>query len=132
MGAFVCAEIKNRLIMLADVCVEMTQKILIAELMEVVASKSAVLRLVTERYEPQLEDVDYTVAIDARVKKYLEANRHVATTPTAGAAAQETSLRLDRTLLNIILDNLLSNVRGPRPLLGRVVVFLLGRVVVTY
>ena len=55
--------------MLADICVETTQKLLIAELMEVVASKSAVLRLVTGRYQPKLEDVEYTVAVEARVNR---------------------------------------------------------------
>ena len=44
---------------------------------------------------------------------HREANRIITTTPAAGAAAHETSLCLDKILLNIILDNLLSNVRGP-------------------
>ena len=100
--------IKNRLIMLANVCDDS----LLAELMDWVSSKSAVLEIVTGRYKPKLEDVDYTAAVEARVQfAYREANRHVTITPAAGTAANKTSLRLDRILLNTILDNLLSNVR---------------------
>jgi CheY-like chemotaxis protein len=82
-----------------------------AELMETVTAKSVLFQLANGQYTPNLKDVDFSLFLETRFARYRD-KRAINLAPMGGcAAAHARSLRLDPVLLNIILDNVLSNAK---------------------
>ena len=80
------------------------------DLLETTKRKSVLLHLATGIYDARLEEADISRLLATRVSRYVDAGRAVVLTPTRGAAAASVArLLLDPMLLNIILDNVLSN-----------------------
>jgi len=67
------------------------------------------MRLSTGRYEPSWGAVEPVALIDVRWQRFVAAHSSFERLPTTGAAADRKTLRLDKVLFNIILDNMLSN-----------------------
>ena len=83
---------------------------IVDELLETTKRKSVLLNLGRGAYDARLEDTDFAHLVETRLARYLGAGLTMTSVPTyGGAAASETSLMLDPMLLNIIVDNLLSN-----------------------
>ncbi|KAJ1455677.1 hypothetical protein M885DRAFT_616938 [Pelagophyceae sp. CCMP2097] len=102
-------ELKNRIFVLGQSCAAQSLHGQIDEIAEVLNSKAVLMRLSTGRYEPSWDAVESVSLIDTRWQRFVAANSPFERVPTTGAAAHRRSLRLDKVLFNIILDNILSN-----------------------
>ncbi|KAJ1448057.1 hypothetical protein M885DRAFT_540464, partial [Pelagophyceae sp. CCMP2097] len=105
-------ELKNRIFVLGQSCADSEQPHVqeqIEEITEVLNSKAVLMRLTTGRYKPSLEAVRPTALIAVRWQRFAAANSPFDRAEPTGAAANRTSLCLDKVLFNIILDNILSN-----------------------
>jgi len=103
-------ELKNRIFVLGQSCAEQPHvQEQIEEMTEVLNSKAVLMRLTTGRYKPSLEAVRPTALIAVRWQRFAAANSPFDRAEPTGAAANRTSLCLDKVLFNIILDNILSN-----------------------
>ncbi|KAJ1454489.1 hypothetical protein M885DRAFT_521764 [Pelagophyceae sp. CCMP2097] len=102
-------ELKNRIFVLGQSCVDEAMVSQIDEITEVLSSKAVLMRLTRGRYKPSWDSVEPTALVDRRWQRHATANSPFQRAPTTGAAAYRTALRLDKHLINIILDNMLSN-----------------------
>ncbi|KAJ1448003.1 hypothetical protein M885DRAFT_540671 [Pelagophyceae sp. CCMP2097] len=103
-------ELKNRIFVLGQSCAEQPHvQGQIDEITEVFNSKAVLMRLSTGRYEPSWGAVEPVALIDVRWQRFVAAHSSFERLPTTGAAADRKTLRLDKVLFNIILDNMLSN-----------------------
>mmetsp|Transcript_31599 Transcript_31599/g.111240 ORF Transcript_31599/g.111240 Transcript_31599/m.111240 type:complete len:503 (-) Transcript_31599:24-1532(-) len=110
---FMNHELKNRLFALAALCTDDAQRALVCEMTEMNDTRGVIVRLKVGRYEARLEDVDLASLVEGRLRPYIVANRTFLMTPITGFDAhRQHSLRLDSTLMHIIIDNCLSNVRA--------------------
>jgi len=101
-------ELKNRIFVLGQSC-DVGLYGQLEEMTEVLSSKAALMRLSTGRYKPLWDAVEPAALIDRRWQRFVAANSPFERAPTAGAAADRNTLRLDKVLFDIILDNILSN-----------------------
>ncbi|KAJ1444979.1 hypothetical protein M885DRAFT_579996 [Pelagophyceae sp. CCMP2097] len=100
MERYVNHEIKNRLVILSQLCSEEAQLELVDEMAETLNEKMARLD----------ETMDHDSLIDKRLQRHREANCAFLRMPTTGtAAAAASALRLDSLLAKIVFDNILSN-----------------------
>ncbi|KAJ1454940.1 hypothetical protein M885DRAFT_617517 [Pelagophyceae sp. CCMP2097] len=102
-------EVKNRIFVLGQSCAEQPLQLQIDDLMEVLNSKAALMRLSTGRYKPSWCAVETNALIEIRWQRFVAANSPFDRPPATGAAKHRTGLELDVVLFNIILDNILSN-----------------------
>ncbi|KAJ1445819.1 hypothetical protein M885DRAFT_578586 [Pelagophyceae sp. CCMP2097] len=111
MERYVSHEIKNRLVVLGQLCSEEAQLELVDEMAEMLNEKLVLVRLSSFCYEARLDEtVDLDSLVDKRLRRHRDANCPFVRVPTAGAAAAAASaLRLDALLVKIVFDNILSN-----------------------
>jgi len=111
MERYVSHEIKNRLVVLGQLCSEEAQLELVDEMAETLNEKMVLVRLSSFCYKARLdESIDLDSLVDKRLLRHREANCPFVRVPTAGtAAAAASALRLDALLVKIVFDNILSN-----------------------
>ncbi|KAJ1457567.1 hypothetical protein M885DRAFT_515164, partial [Pelagophyceae sp. CCMP2097] len=111
MERYVNHEIKNRLVVLSQLCSEEAQLELVDEMAETLNEKMVLVRLSSACYTARLDEtMDLDSLIDKRLQRHSGANCAFVRTPTTGPAAATTSaLRLDTLLVKIVVDNILSN-----------------------
>ncbi|KAJ1449634.1 hypothetical protein M885DRAFT_534956 [Pelagophyceae sp. CCMP2097] len=111
MERYVNHEIKNRLVVLSQLCSDEAQLELVAEMAETLNEKMVLVRLSSSCYKARLDEtVDLVALVDRRLQRYRDASCPFVRTPTMGAAAGAASaLRLDALLVKIVFDNILSN-----------------------
>ncbi|KAJ1446077.1 hypothetical protein M885DRAFT_547782 [Pelagophyceae sp. CCMP2097] len=107
---YMAHEVKNRLVVLADLCTDPPQRALVDELLAMLKRKHVPGALAEAKYVPVLAPTDVEELIALRLARYKSSQRAVVLEPTAGTAAGgKRALQLDATLVNMVLDNLLSN-----------------------
>ncbi|KAJ1460260.1 hypothetical protein M885DRAFT_559991 [Pelagophyceae sp. CCMP2097] len=111
MERYVNHEIKNRLVVLSQLCSEEAQLELVDEMAETLNEKMVLVRLSSACYTARLDEtMDLDSLIDKRLQRHRDANCAFMRAPTTGAAAAAASaLRLDSLLVKIVMDNILSN-----------------------
>ncbi|KAJ1453462.1 hypothetical protein M885DRAFT_279697 [Pelagophyceae sp. CCMP2097] len=102
-------ELKNRIFVLGHSCADQSLQPQIEEITEVLNSKAALMRLSTGRYEPSWDACEPVSLIDVRWQRFVAAHSPFERVPTTGAAANRTTLQLDKILFDIIVDSMLSN-----------------------
>ena len=107
---FLHHELKNRLVILWHTCTEAAQRVLIDEMTQALHQKQALMGLATDVYEPRLELCDLEALCDERHRRHAAASLDFATLRTTGDARRAAAaLKLDVALVNVALDNMLSN-----------------------
>ncbi|KAJ1449463.1 hypothetical protein M885DRAFT_572656 [Pelagophyceae sp. CCMP2097] len=102
-------ELKNRIFVLGQSCADQSLHGQIDEIAEVLNGKAVLMRLSTGRYEPSWDAIEPVSLIDTRWQRFVAANSPFGRAETTGGAAHRTLLLLDKALINICLDNMLSN-----------------------